>query len=200
MTDLAGATICTNAGTTTEKNITEAMQAAGADFTLTTFEDFNIVLENFKSGACDAVTTDGSGLVSRKATDEPAAGDWVIFPAVPISKEPLGPGVAQGDAKWADAVNWTMFALIIAEEQGITAANVADMLANPPNGEVQRLLGGEGEKQTAMGLPADAFFNVISQVGNYGEIYDRHLTPLGLERGLNALWSDGGLIYAPPAR
>jgi general L-amino acid transport system substrate-binding protein len=200
LTDLAGATICTNAGTTTEKNITEAMQAAGADFTLTTFEDFNIVLENFKSGACDAVTTDGSGLVSRKATDEPAAGDWVIFPAVPISKEPLGPGVAQGDAKWADAVNWTMFALIIAEEQGITAANVADMLANPPNGEVQRLLGGEGEKQTAMGLPADAFFNVISQVGNYGEIYDRHLTPLGLERGLNALWSDGGLIYAPPAR
>ena len=200
LTDLAGAVICTNAGTTTEKNITEAMQAAGADFTLTTFEDFNIVLENFKSGACDAVTTDGSGLISRKSTDEPAAGDWVIFPAVPISKEPLGPGVAQGDAKWADAVNWTLFALIIAEEQGITSANVADMLANPPNGEVQRLLGGEGEKQTAMGLPADAFFNVISQVGNYGEIYDRHLTPLGLERGLNALWSDGGLIYAPPAR
>ena len=96
--------------------------------------------------------------------------------------------------------DWTLFALIIAEEQGITSANVADMLANPPNGEVQRLLGGEGEKQTAMGLPAEAFFDVISQVGNYGEIYDRHLTPLGLERGLNALWSDGGLIYAPPAR
>ena len=188
LTDLAGAVICTNAGTTTEKNITEAMQAAGADFTLTTFEDFNIVLENFKSGACDAVTTDGSGLISRKSTDEPAPGDWVIFPAVPISKEPLGPGVAQGDAKWADAVNWTMFAMIIAEEQAITSANVADMLADPPNGEVQRLLGGEGEKQTAMGLPADAFFNVISQVGNYGEIFDTHLTVLGLERGLNALW------------
>ncbi len=200
LADLEGAVVCTNAGTTTEKNITEAMQAIGADFTLTTFEDFNIVLENFKSGACDAVTTDGSGLVSRKATDEPAPGDWVIFPSVPISKEPLGPGVAQGDAKWADAVNWTMFALMIAEEQGITSANVDDMKANPPNGEVERLLGGAEEKQTAMGLPADAFYNVIKQVGNYGEIFDANLTPLGLERGLNALWNQGGLIYAPPAR
>ena len=90
--------------------------------------------------------------------------------------------------------------MIIAEEQGITSANVDDMLANPPNGEVQRLLGGEEEKQTAMGLPADAFYNVIKQVGNYGEIFDKHLTVLGLERGLNALWSDGGLLYAPPAR
>jgi general L-amino acid transport system substrate-binding protein len=200
LADLAGAVICTNAGTTTEKNITEAMQAAGAEFTLTTFEDFNIVLENFKSGACDAVTTDGSGLISRKSTDEPAPGDWVIFPAVPISKEPLGPGVAQGDAKWADAVNWSIYAMIIAEELGVDSSNVDAMKADPPNGEVQRLLGGEEEKQTAMGLPADAFYNVIKQVGNYGEIFDRHLPVLGLERGLNALWSDGGLIYAPPAR
>jgi general L-amino acid transport system substrate-binding protein len=198
--DLEGAVVCTNAGTTTEKNITEATQAAGAAITLTTFEDFNIVLQNFKDGACDAVTTDGSGLISRKSTDEPADGDWVIFPAVPISKEPLGPGTAQGDALWSDAVRWTVFALIIAEEQGINSGNVDDMKANPPNGEVERLLGSGDEKQSAMGLPADAFYNVISQVGNYGEIYDRHLTPLGLERGLNALWSDGGLIYAPPAR
>jgi general L-amino acid transport system substrate-binding protein len=200
LADLAGAVVCTNAGTTTEKNITEAMQAIGVDFTLTTFEDFNIVLENFKSGACDAVTTDGSGLISRKSTDQPADEEWVIFPAVPISKEPLGPGVAQGDAKWSDAVRWTIFAMIIAEEQGITSANVDSMLASPPNGEVERLLGGGDEKQTAMGLPADAFYNVIKQVGNYGEIYDTHLTALGLVRGLNALWSDGGLIYAPPAR
>ncbi len=119
---------------------------------------------------------------------------------MPISKEPLGPGVAQGDAKWADAVNWTMFALMIAEEQGITSANVDDMKSNPPNGEVERLLGGAEEKQTAMGLPADAFYNVIKQVGNYGEIFDANLTPLGLERGLNALWNQGGLLYAPPAR
>jgi general L-amino acid transport system substrate-binding protein len=200
LSDLEGAVVCTNAGTTTEKNITEATQALNVNITLTTFEDFNIVLQNFKDGACDAVTTDGSGLVSRKATDQPADEEWVIFPAVPISKEPLGPGVAQGDALWSDAVRWTMFALIIAEEQGITSANVDDMLANPPNGEVERLLGSGDEKQSAMGLPADAFYNVISQVGNYGEVYDRHLTPLGLERGLNALWSDGGLIYAPPAR
>lgn len=200
LSDLEGAVVCTNAGTTTEKNITEGMEAAGAAFTLTTFEDFNIVLENFKSGACDAVTTDGSGLISRKSTDEPEGVEWVIFPEVPISKEPLGPGVAQGDAKWADAVNWVIYSLIIAEEQGITSANVDDMKANPPNGEIERLLGAGDEKQTAMGLPAEAFYNVISQVGNYGEIYDTHLTPLGLERGLNALWSDGGLMFAPPAK
>ncbi|HDK46186.1 MAG TPA: amino acid ABC transporter substrate-binding protein [Actinobacteria bacterium] len=200
LADLQGATVCTNAGTTTEKNIQEALDAIGVDFTLTTFEDFNIVLQNFKDGACDAVTTDGSGLVSRKSTDEPAPGDWVIFPAVPLSTAPLGPATKQGDAIFADAVRWTVFAMFIAEENGVTSANVDEMKANPPTGEIGRLLGGDGEKQTAMGLSADAFYNVIKQVGNYGEVYDRYLTPLGLKRGLNALWINGGLLYAPPAR
>jgi general L-amino acid transport system substrate-binding protein len=196
--DLAGATVCTNQGTTTEKNISEAMKSLGLDFTLKTFEDFNLVLENFKSGACDAVTTDGSGLVSEKSVQEPAPGDWVIFPTVPISKEPLGPATKQNDDVWSDAIAWTVFAMITAEENGITSANVDDMKANPPNGEVQRMLGGEGELQTVMGLPADAFYQTIKQVGNYGEVFDRNLTVLGLQRGLNALWTNGGLMYAPP--
>jgi general L-amino acid transport system substrate-binding protein len=198
LSDLAGATICTNAGTTTEKNISEAMDALGVQFTLTTFDDFNLVLENFKAGACDAVTTDGSGLVSEKSVQEPAPGDWVIFPTVPISKEPLGPATKQGDDVWSDVISWTVFAMITAEENGITSANVDDMVANPPNGEVQRMLGGEGELQSVMGLPADAFYQVIKQVGNYGEVFDRNLSVLGLKRGLNALWTDGGLMYAPP--
>ncbi len=200
LNDIAGAVVCTNAGTTTEKNITEASDALGLNITLQTYEDFNIVMENFKSGACDVVTTDGSGLVSRKATD-PAGGEWVIFPEVPISKEPLGPAWKQNDSVWGDVVRWTVYAMIIAEEKGITSANVDQMVANPPDGEASRLLGAsEDEIQTKMGLPADAFYQVIKQVGNYGEVFDRHLTPLGLNRGLNALWSDGGLLYAPPAR
>lgn len=201
--DLDGATVCTNAGTTTELNITEAAAAEGIEITLNTYEDFNIVMDNFTQGNCDAVTTDGSGLVARKYQAGDAGNDWVIFPAVPISKEPLGPAWAQGDSRWGDVITWTVFALFIAEEQGITSANVEDMRANPPNGEVGRLLGSEGdfaEMQTAMGLPVDAFYQAILQVGNYGEIYERNLTPLGLERGLNALYSQGGILYAPPAR
>jgi general L-amino acid transport system substrate-binding protein len=136
--------------------------------------------------------------VSEKSVQEPAPGDWVIFPTVPLSKEPLGPATKQGDDVWSDVVSWTVFAMITAEENGITSANVDDMVANPPNGEVQRMLGGEGELQTIMGLPADAFYQVIKQVGNYGEVFDRNLAVLGLKRGLNALWTNGGLMYAPP--
>ena len=199
LSEIDGAVVCTNAGTTTELNISEAANALGISITLNTFEDFNIVTENFKSGACDVVTTDGSSLVSRKATD-PDGGDWVIFPSVPISKEPLGPAWAQNNSRFGDVVTWTVFAMQLAEEQGVTSANVDDMLANPPNGEVARLLGGEGELQTVMGLPTDAFYQVIKQVGNYAEVFDRNLRPLGLERGLNALFADGGLQYPPPAR
>ncbi len=199
LSDIEGATVCTNAGTTTEKNISEAASALGVNITLQTFEDFDIVMENFKSGACQVVTTDGSGLVSRKAVD-PEGGDWFIFPEVPISKEPLGPAWSQNQSRFGDVVTWTIFAMLIAEEAGIDSTNVADAQANPPNDEIGRLLGGEGELQTAMGIPTSAFFDVISQVGNYAEVFDKHLRPLGLERGLNALWSDGGLLYPPPAR
>ncbi len=200
LAEIDGAVVCTNAGTTTEKNISEAAAALGITITLSTFEDFNIVMENFKSGACDVVTTDGSGLVSRKATD-PEGDSWVIFPSVPLSKEPLGPAWKANQSRFGDVVTWTIFAMIIAEERGITSGNVDTVLANPPDGEIARLLGStEDELQTKMGLPADAFYQVIKQVGNYGEVFDRHLRPLGLERGLNDLWTNGGLLYAPPAR
>jgi general L-amino acid transport system substrate-binding protein len=138
--------------------------------------------------------------VSRKASD-PEGGDWVIFPSVPISKEPLGPGWAQNNSRFGDVVTWTIFAMLIAEENGISSANVDDAVANPPTGEIGRLLGAdESELQTKMGIPADGFYQVIKQVGNYGEMFDANLAPLGLTRGLNALFSDGGLMYAPPAR
>ena len=202
VTDIAGAVVCTNAGTTTEKNIADAAEAAGIDITLNTFEDFDIVTDSFISGACDIITTDGSGLVGRKANQEPGDQDWVIFPATPISKEPLGPTYGQNDSAFADAVNWAVYATIIADEKGITQANVDAMAADPPDAEAGRLLGGEGELQSVMGLDADAFLQVIKQVGNYDEIYTRNLGPVGLTRAgsANAGWQDGGLIYAPPAR
>lgn len=197
--EIEGATVCAIAGTTTEKNMTEAAAAMGVDITLSTFEDFNVVVEGFKSGACDVVTSDGSTLVSRKATEGDVGEDWVIFPSVPISKEPLGPSWIQNQSRFGDVVNWTVFALLIAEEKGITSSNIDDMMN--VDGEAGRLFGAtEDELQTKMGLPADAFYQVIKQVGNYAEVYDRHLTPLGLERGLNALYGDGGLLYPPPAR
>ena len=202
VSDLDGATVCTNAGTTTEKNIADAANAAGIDITLSTFEDFDIVTENFISGACDAVTTDGSALVGRKVKQE---GDqnWVIFPPTPISKEPLGPVYIQNQSNFGDVVNWTVYAMIIADEKGITSANIDSMMGSGDlDAEAVRMLGGEGELQTKMGLSADAFYNVISQVGNYDEVYTRNLGPVGLSRdgSANARWTAGGLIYAPPAR
>lgn len=200
--DIDGAVVCTNAGTTTEQNIADAAEAIGIDITLNTFEDFDIVTDSFIDGACDIITTDGSGLVGRKANQEPGDQDWVIFPATPISKEPLGPTYGQNDSAFADAVNWAVYATIIADEKGITQANVDAMAANPPDAEAGRLLGGEGELQSVMGLAPDAFLQVIKQVGNYNEIYERNLGPVGLTRtgSANAGWQDGGLIYAPPAR
>jgi general L-amino acid transport system substrate-binding protein len=200
--EIDGAVVCTNAGTTTETNISELALVLGITIDLQTFEDFNEVTDNFVSGTCDIITTDGSGLVGRKAEQEPAGETWVIFPATPISKEPLGPVYAQNDSKWADAVNWTVYATLIADEYGVTSANVDAALAGEFGPELVRLLGGEGEIQTKMGLTADAFYNVISQVGSYQEIWDANLTPVGLERegSANALWTEGGLMYPPPAR
>lgn len=201
--DIDGSTVCTNAGTTTEKNIGDAAEAANVEITLNTYEDFDIVTDNFISGACDIITTDGSGLVGRKAEQQPADQEWVIFPGAPISKEPLGPTYGQNDSKWADAVNWTVYATIIASEKGIDSGNAASIVGNEAfDAESQRLMGGEGELQSLMGLSADAFQKVITQVGNYDEIYARNLNPVGLNRAgsSNAGWEAGGLIYAPPAR
>ena len=201
--DIAGAVVCTNAGTTTEQNIADAADAAGIEMQLTTFEDFDQVTENFINGACDVITTDGSALVGRKANQQPAGENWVIFPATPISKEPLGPTYGQNQSRFADVVNWTVYATIIADEKGINSDNVDDMAASPPDAEAARLLGAaDDEQQSNMDLAPDAFYQVIAQVGNYDEIYARHLNPVGLTRegSANAGWLDGGLIYAPPAR
>ena len=202
VSDLDGATVCTNAGTTTEKNMADAANAAGIEITLSTFEDFDIVTENFIQGACDAVTTDGSALVGRKVKQE-GDQEWAIFPPTPISKEPLGPVYPQNQSTFGDVVNWTVYAMILADEKGITSENIDAMLGGGDlDAEAIRLLGGEGELQTKMGLSADAFYNVISQVGNYDEVYERNLGPVGLSRdgSANARWTAGGLIYAPPAR
>jgi general L-amino acid transport system substrate-binding protein len=200
-----GATVCTNAGTTTEKNITEGAAVAGVSITLETVETFPEAMEKFKAGTCDLVTTDGSGLYGNRAAETaagtPGADAWIIFPEAPISKEPLGPAVRQGDDEWFDVINWTVFATFIADEQDVTSENVDANMDKTP--ELTRLFGGEGELQTSMGLSADAFLQVIKQVGNYGEIYQNNLTgPLGLARegSFNMQWFDGGLIYAPPAR
>ena len=125
----------------------------------------------------------------------------MIFPATPISKEPLGPTYGQNDSAFADAVNWAVYATIIADEKRVTSTNEYEMLANGDS-ETNRLHGGEGELQSGMGLPADAFYQVIKQVGNYDEIYSRSLNPVGLSRegSANAAWTAGGLVYAPPAR
>jgi general L-amino acid transport system substrate-binding protein len=199
--DIDGAVICTSAGTTTEKNIADAASEAGVAITLNTYEDFDMVTNNFIAGACDIITTDGSALVGRKAKQQPADQEWVIFPATPISKEPLGPTYGQNDSAFADVVNWAVYATVIADEKGVTAANASEMKLMGDT-ETIRLLGGEGELQTAMGLSADAFYQVITQVGNYDEIYTRNLGPVGLSRvgSSNASWTNGGLVYAPPAR
>ena len=202
VSDLDGATVCTNAGTTTEKNMADAADAAGIEITLSTFEDNDIVTDQFIQGACDAMTGDGSALVGRKVKQE-GDQEWAIFPPTPISKEPLGPVYPQNQSTFGDVVNWTVYATILADEKGITSDNIDSMLGGGSlDAEAVRLLGGEGELQSAMGLSADAFYNVISQVGNYDEVYTRHLNPVGLSRAgsANAGWLDGGLIYAPPAR
>ncbi|MEN8114636.1 MAG: amino acid ABC transporter substrate-binding protein, partial [Actinomycetota bacterium] len=180
-----GGVVCTNAGTTTEKNISEGAEINGATISLETVENFNEAMDKFIAGTCDLVTTDGSGLFGHRAANIAAgtegAENWVIFPEAPISKEPLGPVVRQNDSTWFDVVQWTVFATFIAEENGVTSANIDETMGNTP--ELERLFGtSKDELQTKMGLNADAFYQAISQVGNYGEIYDRNLGPLNLDR------------------
>jgi general L-amino acid transport system substrate-binding protein len=199
--DLEGGTICTNAGTTTEQNITDAMAARGLDFELQTFQDFNGVMAAFFEGRCDAVTSDVSGLASQKAV-APDPGALAILDFV-ISKEPLGPLTPQGDTQFADIVRWVIYGLIQAEEFGISSDNVESFLSSD-NPNIQRFLGTNGNTLgETLNLPNDFMVTVITQVGNYGEIFDRNLGPdtiFGLSRGVNALWTDGGLMYSPPFR
>ncbi len=202
--EVDGAILCTNAGTTTEKNITEWANIGGATISVETVEQFPEALEKFIAGQCDLVTTDGSGLVANKVTKERegeiAVGEWVVFPTAPISKEPLGPAFRQNDSQWGDIITWVVYATIIADEKGVTSQNIDETRDVDP--ESSRLFGGDGEVQTALGLDAEAFYNMVKQVGNYDEIFARNLNPLDIFRAgsLNAPFNEGGMIYAPPAR
>ena len=199
--DLSGATICVGAGTTTELNLADVFAARGIDYTPLVFETADETTGAYEEGRCDAYTTDKSGLVARRTVmADPAA--HVILTEL-ISKEPLGPVVRHGDDQWYDIVQWTVFATMAAEELGVSSANVDDMMAGTENPSVGKLLGLEGEMGAKLGLSNEWAYNVISQVGNYAEIYDRNLgpeTPTFIERGVNSLYTDGGLLYAPPVR
>jgi general L-amino acid transport system substrate-binding protein len=198
LADLAGATICVQTGTTTELNLADVFRAEGIDFTPLPFGDDTQTYQAYDDGSCDAVTSDRSQLLAqRTALTNPD--DHVILDDV-MSKEPLGPVVPLNDDAWFNIVKWVVYATFQAEESGITQDNVADMVGSD-DPVINRLLGGDGDK--GLGLEADWVVNVISAVGNYGEIYDRNLgpgTPFELERGPNALYTDGGLLYAPPYR
>ncbi len=203
--DLDGATVCVQSGTTTELNLADAARQAGIDITADTYAEIDPTYQAYEEGACDGVTSDRSQLVARR-TEFANPDEHVILDTV-LSKEPLGPVAPLGDDQWFNVVKWAVFATIEAEELGITSENVEDEAANNDNPVVQRLLGvtpeGAEPFESGLGLEPDWVVDVIGQVGNDAEIFDRNLgpdTPFGLERGQNALWTDGGLLYAPPYR
>jgi len=199
--DLDGATVCVLAGTTTELNLADVFAARGLDYTPLLFDESGDTSAAYEEGRCDALTSDKSQLAGlRSQFEDPDA--HVILPET-ISKEPLGPVVAHGDQQWGDVVTWTVNGLIIAEELGVTSDNVDDLVASDPaDPNLRRLLGLQDDMGVKIGLENDFMVNVIREMGNYGEIYDRHLTPIGLTRegSVNALWTEDGLLYAPPMR
>ncbi len=200
--DLDGATVCIQTGTTTELNLADFFRSNNISYEPVPIETNAEAQQQYLAGACDVYTTDASGLAATRATFE-APGDHVVLPEI-VSKEPLGPLVRHGDNEWGDIVRWTLNALITAEELGVTSANVAEMGAAAGNNpEVNRLLGTEGNLGEMLGLEADWAKTALMAVGNYGEIFETNIgenTPIGLARGLNASYRDGGLIYSPPFR
>jgi general L-amino acid transport system substrate-binding protein len=204
--DMDGVIVCVAKGTTTEGNAAAEAARLGLDWEVRPFDDTDLIQEAFLAGQCDGWSSDTSQLVGLRSVYPDGADALTILPEV-FSKEPLGPAVLDGDTAWAQAVNWAVLATIQAEEWGITSSNVDDFLTSDDANIVKFLGGefddGEGNLTTldpGLGLPTDFAYQVISQVGNYGEIFDANLTPLGLSRGPNALWFDGGLMYAPPYR
>ena len=198
--ELSGASICVQTGTTTELNLADYFRSNKIEYNPVVFEKLSEALGAYNAGRCDAFTTDVSQLYSIRLTLG-NANDHIVLPEI-ISKEPLGPVVRQGDPRWANIVRWTLFAMINAEELGVTQGNVDQMKASK-NPSVRRLLGVEGEYGAAVGLDNDWAYQIIKLVGNYGESFDRNVgagSPLGIARGQNALWRDGGLQYAPPIR
>lgn len=198
--DLNGATICAIQGTTTELNVADFFRAAKLKYKLLTFEKNDEVVAAYEAGRCDAFTTDQSGLyANRLKLKKPE--DHVVLPDI-ISKEPLGPAVRHGDQQWADVTRWVLFALVQAEEFGITQKNVDDMKKSS-NPEIKRLLGVEGDLGKSLGLTNEWAYQAIKSVGNYGEMFERNLgaqSPLKIQRGLNALWNKGGQMYPMPFR
>ena len=199
--DLEGGSVCVGTGTTTEKNLADVMRKLDIQYEAVTFEDTgDVVRSAFEEGRCDAWTNDKSGLISGLVLfSDPSS---VKILDVTMSKEPLGPLVRQGDDNWFDIVKWSVFCTFQAEELGITSENVDEML-NSEDPVVLNTLGVEGEHGSAMGLSNDFCYQVVKQVGNYGEIFDRNLGPdtqFNLSRGINALWTEGGLMYSPPFR
>lgn len=199
--ELNGATVCVITGTTTELNLSDYFRANKMKYHPVVFGNADEAVAAYDGGRCDVFTTDRSGLAAeRSKLSKP--GDHVILPEI-ISKEPLGPVVRHGDNQWADIVRWTLNALIIAEEKGVTSGNVDEMRAKSADPQIRRLLGVEGDLGKKLGLSNKWAYFLIKQVGNYGEIYERNVgpdTPLKLERGLNQLWNKGGILYAPPIR
>jgi general L-amino acid transport system substrate-binding protein len=199
--DLDGATVCIQTGTTTELNLADFFRTNNISYEPVPVETNAEAQQQYLAGACDVYTTDASGLAATRASFE-NPGDHVVLPEI-VSKEPLGPLVRHGDNAWGDVVRWTLNTLIAAEELGITSANVGDLAGSTENPEIKRMLGTEGELGAMLGLEADWSKNVIAAVGNYGEVFEKNIgenTPIGLARGLNAQWKDGGLLYAPPFR
>lgn len=205
ITDLDGVIVCVAQGTTTEGNAANEATRLGLDWEVRAFEDPALIQEAFIAGQCDAWSSDRSQLVALRSEFPDGPEALTILPEV-FSKEPLAAAVADGDSQWAQAVNWALLATIQAEEFGIDSTNV-DTFVGSEDVSIQRFLGQEVEGDDGaavldpgLGLPTDFAYQVVSQVGNYGEIFAEHLTPLGLERGINSLWTDGGLLYSPPYR
>jgi general L-amino acid transport system substrate-binding protein len=198
--DLAGKAICTQSGTTNEQNLSDQMRKLGVTYKPVVFEDVNATYSAYAQGRCVGVTSDRSQLISRR-TKLPQPEQNIILKDL-LSQEPLAPAVSDGDAQWADVVKWTVYALIEGESLGITSKNI-DTFANTKDPVIRRFLGQEGDLGKGLGLSNDFAARIIKHVGNYGEIYDRNLgpqTPLKLERGLNKLSTQGGLIFSPPFR
>jgi len=198
--ELSGAEICTNTGTTTELNVADYFRVHNMPYTIVAFEKSDEAVQAYDGGRCDVYTSDMSGLTAQKAKlTNPSK--HMLLPEV-ISKEPLGPAVRQGDPQWVNVVRWTLYALIAAEELGLTSQNINDAL-DSQSPAIRRFVGVEGNLGGKIGLDPKWAYNVIKMVGNYGELFARNLgadSPLGLERGLNRLWTNGGLMYAPPIR
>ncbi|SLN56615.1 amino acid ABC transporter substrate-binding protein [Ruegeria meonggei] len=199
--ELDGATVCIQTGTTTELNLADFFRSNNISYEPVPIETNAEAQQQYLAGACDVYTTDASGLAATRATFE-NPGDHVLLPEI-ISKEPLGPLVRHGDHEWGDVVRWTLNAMVSAEELGVTSANIDEMSAGTDNPEVNRLLGSEGTLGEMLGLDAQWAMRAIKAGGNYGEVFAQNIgeeTPIGLARGLNAQWTDGGLLYSPPFR